>query len=144
MRIETILLTTDLSETAERAFAPARAMAELFGARILLAFVEEVRMPPLVLDYETPEVVQLLQDHRSLARTKLDALVAKKLGEGIEVELGLLTGSPHAEIVRLAEEKSADLIVMATHGRATLTHAILGSTTERVLRQAPCPVLVAR
>jgi nucleotide-binding universal stress UspA family protein len=48
------------------------------------------------------------------------------------------------EIVRLAEERQADLVVMATHGRGFISHAILGSTAERVLRRAPCPVLIVR
>jgi nucleotide-binding universal stress UspA family protein len=51
-------------------------------------------------------------------------------------------GVPHLEIVRAAEERHADLVVMATHGRGFFSHAFLGSTTERVIRRAPCPVLV--
>lgn len=53
-------------------------------------------------------------------------------------------GIPHVEIAHLADECGADVIVMATHGRGFISHALLGSTTERVLRQAPCPVLVVR
>jgi len=53
-------------------------------------------------------------------------------------------GSPAEEILRLAGEAHADLIVLGTHGRRGLSHFLLGSVAERVLRQAPCPVLTVR
>jgi nucleotide-binding universal stress UspA family protein len=65
-------------------------------------------------------------------------------GQVENVEPLVAMGTPHVEIVRLAEEQGADLIVIATHGRGFISHAILGSTAERVLRRSPCPVLVVR
>ena len=53
-------------------------------------------------------------------------------------------GNPYLEIVRLAEEESVDLIVLGTHGRTGLKHFLIGSVAEKVLRKAPCPVLVVR
>ena len=131
--IKTILLTTDFSDTSTRAVGPAIALARRFGAHLVLTFVEEDRLPPLVVEYMAVGVEDVLSqfaaDHLS----------------GIEdLELAIGVGTPHVEIVRLAEEKNVDLIVMATHGRGFISHAILGSTAERVLRRAPCPVLVSR
>ena len=60
------------------------------------------------------------------------------------MQLEVRSGTPHTEIVGLAEELRVDLIVMATHGRGFISQAILGSTTDRVLRHAPCPVLIVR
>ena len=74
----------------------------------------------------------------------LAELVDQRFAGRAEVVTEVPRGSPHIEIVRLAEERGADLIVMATHGRGFISHAILGSTTERVVRRAPCPVLVIR
>ena len=54
------------------------------------------------------------------------------------------TGSPYVEIIRAAEQEEIDLVVIATQGHSGLTHAILGSTAEKVVRRAPCPVLVIR
>ena len=62
----------------------------------------------------------------------------------VEAEPLVAFGIPHKEIVDLAGKRSVDLIVMATHGRGFITHALFGSTTERVLRRAPCPVLTVR
>jgi universal stress protein A len=53
-------------------------------------------------------------------------------------------GRPYEEIITVAKEHKADLIIIATHGRSGLKHAFLGSTAERVVRHAPCPVLVVR
>jgi nucleotide-binding universal stress UspA family protein len=61
-----------------------------------------------------------------------------------DVEPVALVGDAHVEIVRLAVDYRADLIVMATHGRGFVAHAVMGSTTERVLRTSPCPVLAVR
>jgi len=140
-QIKTLMVTTDFSKTAEAAFDLARQLAEKFGARIVLAHVEVDTLPPLVLEYSAVGMEELLSRQRELAAEQL-AAVATQLGEGVET--ALTTGSPHEGIVRLATECNADLLVMATHGRGFISHAILGSTTERVLRRAPCPVLVVR
>ena len=142
--IKTILLTTDFSDTATRAIEPALALARRFGAQIVLTFVEEDRLPPLVVEYMAVGVEDVMNQQVDRARERLEEYAATHL-EGLEgLELIIGVGTAHVEIVRLAEEKKADLIVMATHGRGFISHAILGSTAERVLRRSPCPVLVVR
>jgi nucleotide-binding universal stress UspA family protein len=59
-----------------------------------------------------------------------------------EVEMKLMEGQPYREIVRAAEDTHAQLIVMGSHGRTGLAHILLGSVAERVVRKAPCPVIV--
>jgi nucleotide-binding universal stress UspA family protein len=142
--IKTILLTTDFSDTATRAIEPALALARRFGARIVLTFVEEDRLPPLVVEYMAVGVEDVMSQQVDRARERLEEYAATHLEgqEGLELIVGV--GTAHVEIVRLAEEKEADLVVMATHGRGFISHAILGSTAERVLRRSPCPVLVVR
>ena len=74
----------------------------------------------------------------------LDELVREAVGAD-GVEQSVVVGQRAVpEIVRFAEENGSDLIVIATHGRGFISHAVMGSTTERVLRRAPCPVLVVR
>ena len=142
--IKTILLTTDFSDTATRAVGPAIALARRFGAQLVLTFVEEDRLPPLVVEYMAVGVEDVLSQQVDRARTRLEEFAADHLSGFEDLELVIGVGTPHVEIVRLAEEKKVDLIVMATHGRGFISHAILGSTAERVLRRAPCPVLVSR
>jgi nucleotide-binding universal stress UspA family protein len=142
--VRTILVTTDFSDTSHRAFEPARTLARRFDAKILLAYVEEDRLPPLVIEYMAVGVEDILSRQADRAAERLAECMREHFGDLERVEPLVAMGSPHIEIVRLAEEHGADLIVMATHGRGFITHAILGSTAERVLRRAGCPVLVVR
>jgi len=139
--IKTILVTTDFSDTSYRAFELASEMATKFGAKLVLAHIEEDRLPPLVLEYTEIDLAEILKRQVARAREKLEEIAT---GLGADVQIEVVSGTPHTEIVRMAEELQVDLIVMATHGRGFISHAILGSTTERVLRRAPCPVLIVR
>ena len=65
-------------------------------------------------------------------------------GKGVTVRDAVTQGKPSAEIVRMAQEEGVDMIVLGTHGKGMLDKAIFGSTTERVVRRAPCPVLTCR
>jgi nucleotide-binding universal stress UspA family protein len=65
----------------------------------------------------------------------------RQAAPGIPVEVRISSGVPFREICRTAEEKNCDLIVIATHGRTGISHLLLGSTAERVVQLAPCPVL---
>jgi nucleotide-binding universal stress UspA family protein len=142
--IRAILLTTDFSETSKKAVTPALTLAAKFGAKLLLAYVEEDRLPPLVIEYMAVGVDDIRGQQRDLAAKRLAELAQALPAGATEIEPVVAMGTPHIEIVRLAEERQVDLIVMATHGRGFISHAILGSTAERVLRRAPCPVLIVR
>jgi len=141
---KTILVTTDFSETSKAAFTPAWVLAEKFEAKLVVLYVEEDKVPPLLLEYTAVSLDDILQEQADRAGKRLSEFAAEQLGEGHGVELRVVTGTPHLEVVRMAQECEADLIVMATHGRGFISHAIMGSTTERVIRHAPCPVLAVR
>ncbi len=140
-----ILLTTDFSDCSREAFDAATTLAEKFDAEILLLYVDDDRLPPLVGEFPTQgdQLAEIVLSHRRRASAELVKLASALSGK-VKVQEQMLTGTPHREIVRHAEEEGVDLIVMATHGRGFLAHALLGSTTERVLRHAPCPVLSVR
>ncbi len=76
------------------------------------------------------------------ARTKLEPIVRSTLHADVQYVIDIRSGVPNLDIVRAARELAVDLIVMVTHGRTGLEHLILGSVTEHVMREAPCPVLV--
>ena len=78
------------------------------------------------------------------ARTKLERIARDKLEGKVRYQLHVVSGTPDDDVVRMANEIGADLIVMATHGRKGLSHFILGSVAERVMREADCPVLTMR
>ena len=141
--VRNILVTTDFSETSKKAIEPARTLATNFGARITLVHVEENHIPPMVLEYMAESLEEVRKHQHEYARRQLDAFAREYLA-GLSVDTVVAVGVPHVEIVEVARSHSADMIVIATHGRGFISHAILGSTAERVVRRAECPVLVVR
>ena len=84
---------------------------------------------------------------RILSKTQqaMNAARAKVVDSGVpNVEIVMTEGAPFTEIIRVAREQACDLIVIATHGRSGLKHALLGSVTEKVVRKSPCAVLTVR
>jgi universal stress protein A len=131
-----ILVPTDFSDHARAALHLASAIARSSGAQVLLIHVDP---PPLVhgevVDRRTP-------DYRANLRQLIDQV--RLPDAAVSVDRILLEGVPADEIVGLATDRSCDLIVMGTHGRGGLMHAVLGSIAEQVIRTAPCPVLTVR
>lgn len=136
----TVLVATDLSDPSTAATRQAAALADAAGGRLIVTYVVEDRLPPLIAAH-TPDVQQLLARHRATAGKALGEYVARHL-PGRQVETVVREGIVHEEVVRLAREHGADVIVVGMHGHGYLAHALVGSTAERVLHHAPCPVLV--
>jgi nucleotide-binding universal stress UspA family protein len=130
-----LLCPYDFSDTARAALRAALGLAERFGAKLALVHVVE---PVAVPDY--PFVLRI--DEEQLRR-RLDEDARKSLPAepGPARELLIRSGIAPLEIVRAAEEAGADLVVLGTHGRTGIAHALLGSVTERVVRMSPVPVL---
>lgn len=138
---DTILVTTDLSDPSLTAVRRAGDLAGRLGSRILLAYVIDDHLPPLILAYRSEPADQLLEEHRQNAEQALQKTAADQLS-GLDVETMVAQGTVHVEVARLAREHDVALIVIGMHGHGFLTHALAGSTAERVLHRAPCPVLV--
>jgi len=145
MQIKTILVPCDFSEYAERAYSWAIGLAEKWEAKIILLHAAQ-----LFTSLGYPESVYLLdlkkmeEEILADAEKRLQEFVAKKGSSPVVVETRAMTGDPFWEICQVAETAPADLIVMGSHGRTGLAHVLLGSVAERVVRHAPCPVLVVR
>lgn len=137
----TILVPTDLSPPSMDAVRHAATLADRVGSRVVLTYVMEDKLPAMILAHTSETEAQLLERHREHARKAL-VDVADDLLPGRDVECVVRQGADHEEIVALAREIDAGLIVMGMHGHGFLVHALAGSTTERVLHHAPCPVLV--
>lgn len=140
MRFNNILCPVDFSDCSRDAFLRAVELAKRPAARLILVTVYQVPF------YEgapyMPDVMRSIQEGAEQALAKWSA-EAKTLGAGA-VEAVALLGVPWDEIVRLARERASDLIVMGTHGRRGIKHALIGSVAETVVRHAPCSVLVVR
>lgn len=138
-----LLVTTDFSEEALPGVQEAARLARRLSSRLILLYVVEDRLPALITATTDLDRRQLLEQHRATAEENLARHAEEHLA-GCPVEVVVRVGSPVEVILETAEEREADLIVMATHGYGFVRHALFGSTTERVLHHAPCPVLVVR
>ncbi len=139
-----ILHPTDFSECAAQAQAAAVDLADkLAGELVLLqVLVETPLYGESVLNM--PRVQSVYDAQRKWAEEALAARVGDLRQRGVKASWRVQIGVPFEEIVKTAEEERADMIVMGTHGRSGLNHALLGSVAERVVRLAPCPVLTVR
>lgn len=133
-----ILVTTDFSAQSLPGLEQAAILARKFGSELALVFVAEDHLPPL-LTLDGRE--RILEKHREQAADRLADYAAKHLG-GLTVETAALAGVAPQEIVRYAKEHDVDLIVMASRGYGPIRQLLLGSTAERVLHHAHCPVLM--
>jgi nucleotide-binding universal stress UspA family protein len=144
MQVTKILVPTDFSESAANALRHAREYAARFDAELVLIHVVETLAVGYASDLFPVPMAEVVQEMAGQARAELAKLAEGLRAEGLRVRELVTQGKPSAEIVRVAEEESVGLIVVGTHGKGVLDHALFGSTTERVMRKAPCPVLSCR
>jgi universal stress protein A len=138
-----IVLPTDFSEASLAAVPWARRMSEDRNAELhcVTAVQQPVIYTPMGAEAAYPSIEELVR----LAEQLLDDFV-KEHCAGLKRSpvAKVLVGRPADEIIRYASDIDAEMIVMATHGYSGLTHLLIGSTTEGVVRQAKCPVLTVR
>ncbi len=140
-RIRRILVPTDFSDASRQAVPSAVALARQFDAALTLLYVV-----PTTLPAEFSHLGLTLEAHRltSEAERLLAEFRARELPRELKVQTLVKDGGAAFQINEAAQSIEADLIVLSTHGYTGLRHAWLGSTAERVIRHAPCPVLVIR
>lgn len=139
LRWKTILAPTDFSEPSQAAVRTAIGLAERCGAKIILLHVAQLPVAhPIEESFGVDQIVEA-------ARESLEDLsknIPPGVARGIQVRWGM--HGAVAAIISAARELSADLVVIGTHGHRRLERLLLGSTAEKVVRLAPCPVLVVR
>ena len=143
MQVKTVLVPYDFSEHADRALTWAHDFAADWGATIIVLNAT----PPIThvahaeLTWETDRIeAELLAD----AEKRLEELAQRMRSQGVSFKTQAIRGDPVGSICQAAEQDQVDLIIMGSHGRTGLAHVFLGSVAERVVRHAPCPVLVVR
>jgi nucleotide-binding universal stress UspA family protein len=141
IRIGRILCPTDFSECSARALHQAIPVARYYQADLTALHVIAPVAGPTYLDYVKPSLLD--PKAREHAVDTLGEFVAPARAAGVRTNAMVRDGGPAREILAAAEALPADLIVMGTHGRSGFNRLMLGSVTEKVLRQASCPVLTA-
>jgi nucleotide-binding universal stress UspA family protein len=144
MEIRQILAPTDFSEFSIQAIESAFALAQTFGAKLLLLHVVELPAYPVEGFVPSTMGTTLIDDLQRQASLDLAQVLPEPPNATVEVSRQVVVGIPYRKIVEVAEAAKADLIVVATHGRTGLSHLVMGSVAERVVRTAPCPVLTIR
>lgn len=143
-KTDTILCPVDFSEISTEALKYAVEFGRTFNSRIVLIHVVEPIIAPSDFTFgplTSGEVEEKLVGHAEESLEKLASSIGLPEAEKNNI---VVRGRASAEIVRVACEVDADLIVMGTHGYTGMVHVLIGSTAERVLRKAPCPVLTLR
>ncbi|NKB70645.1 MAG: universal stress protein [Candidatus Latescibacteria bacterium] len=144
IRLEKILVPTDLSEHARYALPYAVELARMYGAELhLVHVVEPVWGASYALYAEFPGPVADNLDQVKADQAKAVAELAAEIKD-VAVQTRVLAGPPLVQIVRYARDHEIDLIVLATHGRTGLSHALIGSVAEKVVQMAPCPTLTVK
>ena len=146
LHLTRILAPTDFSEHSNHALAYAADLARQFQAKLILVHVVSDEALESISKAHVPlhPVDKVYEDLTQEIREQYVEHVGPEVRKALETEILVLPGVPYLEIVRAARVENVGLIVMATHGRTGLSHALMGSVTEKVLRKAPCPVLSIR
>jgi len=141
IKLNRILVPTDFSESARHALTYGVSFAREYEAELVLLHVVETIAVGYASDLFPVPMAEVFEEISSYAKTELAKLATEARERTPTVRELLVQGKPSAEIVRVAREETADMIVLGTHGKGMLDKALFGSTTERVVRSAPCPVL---
>ncbi len=139
IQLKRVLLPTDFSELSSEATNYACALVEQFEAELHMLHVHEritISEFGMGIDLE-----RLMGEAEKAAEAQMEKVLDEEWKDGRTVVTATVEGPPFLEIIRYAREHEIDLIVMATHGRSGVSHMLIGSVAEKVVRKAPCPVL---
>ncbi len=139
-----ILVATDFSEPSDAARRMAVELARRLGAELEIVHVEEPLPAYAFAEGPLPDLPRLQEEVRSWAERELEQQAKEARDAGVPVTTAILVGTPANAIVETARTDGADLIVVGSHGRTGLERVLLGSVAERIVRNAPCPVLTVR
>ncbi|MGK9477302.1 universal stress protein [Melioribacter sp. OK-6-Me] len=142
--IKKILVPVDFSEYSKEALKYAVQFAKQFNAKLYIIYVIEPVIYPADFSMGQVAIPSLENDIKKRAEEEMDSLIKSFVDPSLETDIIIKTGKPFVEIIETARETDTDLIIMATHGHTGVEHLLFGSTAEKVVRKAPCPVLTMR
>lgn len=140
----TILFATDFSENSDHAFDYAYTLARNFNARLIVIHV--INEPVDLRGFYVPHISfeKLEKEIEEGAEKMMDKFCRTRMPDFNNYETFIVAGVPYEEILKKAAEEKASLIVLGTQGRSGIDHFLFGSTAERVVRKAACPVMTVR
>jgi nucleotide-binding universal stress UspA family protein len=140
----TILFANDFSEGSNYAFDYALSLARQFSAKLLIVHV--INEPVDLRGFYVPHISfeNLEKEIADGAEKMMDSFCSENLAGFERFEKYVISGVPYEEIIKKAAESGTDLIILGTHGRKGVDHFLFGSTAERVVRNAICPVMTVR
>jgi universal stress protein A len=141
--LQKILVPTDFSDLSQQALEFALSLADRFRAKLYLMHVWELPMTGSLLPPE-PYPESVLTEEQTAGEEHLTKVANELKASGFNVEPVFVLGKPYMEIVKAATDLDVDLIVLASHGRSGISHLLLGSVAEKVVRLAPCPVFTVK
>jgi nucleotide-binding universal stress UspA family protein len=144
IEVKKILFPTDFSEYSNHALKYAVALSERFKAKLVVLHVCEHPIAGTGIEAYHLAVPEYVVDLEQQERKALDALTAELRERHLDVEPVFIIGKAYQEIVKAAKQREVDVITMATHGSKGISHFVFGSTAEKVVRLAPCPVLTVK
>ena len=141
-KLKKVLVPVDFSECSKKALQYAIPFAKKFNASLTLLYV--VQLDYSYGEFGAVDYAGMEKDLQQSGAKRLAELAGEEIGGIIQSQTVVKTGRPATEIAEAAKKLAIDLIIMSTHGHTGLKHVFLGSTTENVVRYAPCPVLTVR
>jgi len=142
--ISCILVPIDFSVHSKNALKYALPLAERFQACLHLVYVVEPTIYPADLGFGQVVLPGVEDELREKGADELKGLVEKEIGNRVKATTAVRSGNPHQEILREADDRGVDLIVVATHGHSGVEHMLFGSTADRIVRRSRVPVLTIR
>ena len=140
--LKKILCPIDHSDCSKEALKYAVSFAMKEEAKLLLLHIIDIRS----FNEELDAISKQIPDEETFERLRVKLLdcIPEEIRDDMDVEAIVIQGIPFAEIISTAKEKEIDMIVIGSHGRTGISHMMLGSVSEKVVRKAPCPVLTVR
>jgi nucleotide-binding universal stress UspA family protein len=142
--LKKILVPQDFSEYSLHALKYAVTFAELFKSELIVLHIVEPIVYPADFSFGQVSIPAMEEEIRKHSEEQLNELVEREIPAGIKATPIIRVGKPFIEIVEVAKGENADLIVISSHGRTGMDHVLFGSTADKVVRKAPCPVLTIR
>ncbi|HMU42374.1 MAG TPA: universal stress protein [Ignavibacteriaceae bacterium] len=142
--IKKILVPIDFSDYSKSALRYAVSFAKLFNSEMVLIYVVEPIIYPPDFSMGQIAIPSMNTEWDKTANEQLEKLSKSEIPGNIKVKTLVKTGKPFVEIIETAADENTDLIIIATHGHSGVEHILFGSTAEKVVRKAPCPVLTLR
>ena len=143
-KLDLILIPTDFSDLSCEAFSWATLLTKEFKAKIVIVHVISERVAAEMTAQPGNPWESVLEREDNAMIESFQSCLKSDIDQTVETQTLVKVGPAAEKIIEAATEKNADLIIMTTHGRTGLSHALMGSVAEKVVRQAPCPVLTIR